>query len=86
MGTADIRIRVVGNHGCQREVGTGQQTQPKCSACQASGGECVDSIAKEFVERLRRQGSIVDATLLHWPDSSPMIVDDLRTLTRYGKF
>jgi hypothetical protein len=85
MGTSVINIRVVGNHGCQREKGDREKVEPTCGREECARG-CVDAVAKEFVEKLRQTGSIVEATLTHWPDSSPIIVDDLRTGTRYGSF
>lgn len=85
MGTSTITIRIVGNHGCQREVKDGGTTQPTCGAPDCAQG-CVDAVAKEFVEKLKRTGSVVEANLHHWPDGDQQIVDNLRTGKRTGSF
>jgi len=85
MGTSVITVRIVGNHGCQREVKHGEVTAPTCGKPDCAKG-CVDAVAKEFVEKLKATGSIVEAHLFHWPDSGPHIIDDLKTGKRTGGF
>lgn len=90
MGTSIITIRIVGNHGCQREIKDGGTTKPLCDACMANGNHsgCVDAVAREMVAKLASAGSIVEANLLHWPEAGngPKIVDDLVTGKRHGNF
>jgi hypothetical protein len=86
MGTSTITIRITGNHGCQREVRNGGDLRPTCERGAECARGCVDAIAREFVERLRSAGMVEEANLLHWPNSSPRIVDDLLNGKRYGSF
>lgn len=87
MGTSVITIRIIGNHGCQRDVKGGGTTQPRCEKCDdKQASMCVDAVAKEFVEKLKATGSIVEAGLLHWPDSGPQIYDNLLNGARVGDF
>ena len=82
MGDFRIEINGVGNHGCQRNVKSGET---KLAACGQSG--CVDCNAWQFVDTLKKSGnSITSATLMHWPQSGPQIVDDLQTGKRTGSF
>lgn len=85
MGTSVITIRIVGNHGCQRDVKDGGITAPTCGKPDCAKG-CVDAVAKEFVEKLKATGNIVEANLLHWPENAPHILDDLKTGQRTGSF
>lgn len=86
MGTSVITVRIVGNHGCQREVKHGDVTRPMCDKGAECAKGCVDAVAKEFVEKLKATGQIVEAHLLHWPEGGPHILDDLKTGKRTGSF
>jgi len=82
MGDFRIQIDGVGNHGCQREVKSGEV---KTASCGQAG--CVDCTAREAVKNLIDAGnSISSATLMHWPSNGPQIVDDLKTGKRTGSF
>lgn len=82
MGDFRIQIEGVGNHGCQRDV---QNGEVKADECNYSG--CVDCIARSTVKALQSSGaSITSATLMHWPQNGPQIVDDLKTGKRTGAF
>jgi hypothetical protein len=87
MGTSIIQIRVVGNHGCQREVKDGGTTAALCDNCTSAGG-CIDALAKEFAAKLKAVANVQDAFLLHWPEvhDGKKIVDDLITGKRNGSF
>ena len=81
MGDFRIEINGVGNHGCGRDVKGGEIN----AGCGLTG--CVDCTAREFTKRLQDAGnSITSATLMHWPQSGPQIVDDLKTGKRTGQF
>jgi hypothetical protein len=81
MGTSVITVRVVGNHGCQRGAKDGDTLVD----CGQPG--CVDCQARRFVKQLAETGaSIVEAHQLHWPDSEPHILDDLKQNKRLGHF
>lgn len=89
MGTSVITIRVVGNHGCQREVKHGEIVAPVCERGEECARTCVDAQARKAVEALKATGSsIIDAHLMHWPEAGggPHIVDDLTTGKRCGNF
>lgn len=87
MGTSVITIRVVGNHGCQRDVKDGENVKPDCGTCDMATTNCVDALARQFVERLGRGNSIVEANLHHWPEGGKQIVDELKPpYRRNGNF
>lgn len=86
MGTSVLTIRIVGNHGCQRDVKHGEVTKPTCERGEECARGCVDAVAKEMVEKLRATGSIIEAGLMHWPDSTPHVYDDLLSGKRTGNF
>ena len=82
MGLFRVEVEAVGGHGCQRNIGDGQQVQNYCG----SPG-CPDCIAREFVRSLKRTGAMVQkAVLTHWPGTSTEVRDDLLSGTRSGKF
>lgn len=81
MGDFRIEVNATGGHGCQREKGNKSKIEP----CGQPG--CPDCIAREFVAKLKASGTMVrDALLIHWPNSGPVIVDNLNDGTRYGDF
>lgn len=81
MGDFRIEVNATGGHGCQREKGN----KSKIERCGDSN--CPDCLARTFVEMLKTRGVLVkDALLIHWPNSSPIIVDNLNDGTRYGDF
>ncbi len=81
MGTFVVQVRAVGNHGCQREKKHGEAVE----GCGQPG--CVDCLAREFVSKLQAVGTNVeDALLIHWPQGSGTVVDNLRTKQRSGQF
>lgn len=86
MGTSVLTVRIVGNHGCQREVKDGEKTAPMCERGEACAKGCVDAVAKHAVEMLKATGSIIEANLHHWPDGDVQIVDNLKTGKRTGSF
>lgn len=87
MGTSVITIRIVGNHGCQRDVKNGGTVNVRCEKCDdEQAAHCVDAVAREFVEKLKNTGQVVEAGLLHWPEAAPHIYDDLVTGQRSGDF
>lgn len=86
MGTSVLTVRIVGNHGCQREVKDGGTTAPTCGVEGCTPSRCVDAVAKQAVEMLKATGSIVEANLHHWPESDVQIVDNLKTGKRTGSF
>ena len=81
MGDFRIEVNATGGHGCQRELKDGSGVGP------CDNPNCPDCIAREFVKKLRDSGTAVkDALLIHWPNSSPTIVDNLLTGLRSGNF
>lgn len=81
MGDFRIEVNATGGHGCQRELGNGATVE----GCGQAG--CPDCLAREFVKKLRESGNTVkDALLIHWPNSTPTIVDNLLTKQRSGSF
>jgi len=81
MGDFRVEVNATGGHGCQRELKDGATVTP----CGSPG--CPDCIAREFVKKLRDSGqSVKDALLIHWPNSDPVIVDNLLTGKRHGNF
>ena len=93
MGTFRVEVQAVGNHGCQREVKSGEIV----SGCGQPG--CVDCLTRDYVQKLRNSGAFfhapdadpqpnVDgyARLTHWPGQEDSVVDDLLTGTRSGNF
>lgn len=82
MGNFNIEVKSVGGHGCQREVKDGQQVAASCGY-----PGCPDCAAREFVQKLKNQGHMVnEATLTHWPGETTEVKDDLLTLIRKGCF
>lgn len=81
MGQYVVQVTAVGAHGCKREIKDGQENYG-CGRF-----DCPDCIAREFVETLKRKGSMVEqATLTHWPGQAGEVVDDLLTRKRKGNF
>jgi hypothetical protein len=90
MGQFRVIVQAIGNHGCERERGDGENVV----GCERVG--CVDCISREFVRRLKRSGAIMEiATLEHWPaEPTPEAaageeghpVDDLLSGIRSGSF
>lgn len=81
MGTFVVTVRAVGNHGCERDKKHGEEVvgcgQPYCTDC----------ITREYVAKLKEKGANVEeATILHWPNSTPQILDNLVTKKRTGNF
>ncbi len=87
MGMFRVTVTAVGNHGCQREKNGADEItgcgQPSCTDC----------ITREFVEKLKAVGSVSEAHIHHWPNSSLRpdglagdIVDNLLTKRRLGRF
>lgn len=78
MGNFAIHIEAVGNHGCQRDKA--EITEP------CDNPRCPDCAAREFVRKLRDDGSsVTDATLTHWPGTTSEVREDLRTGFREGE-
>ncbi len=81
MGDFRIEVNATGGHGCQRNLLSGSTVED----CGIPG--CPDCIARRFVATLRASGaSVKDALLIHWPNGTPTIVDNLMTKTRTGSF
>lgn len=81
MGNFRIVINAAGAHGCMRESGDGD----KVWGCGRMS--CPDCRTREFLDTLRRDGCLLnDASLIHWPDESLQVVDDLLTRVRKGNF
>ena len=87
MGDFRILVEAVGGHGCQRDKKSGEVVM----GCEQHG--CPDCIAREFVRRLKRGGSMLKkAELTHWPADLPgytkesEVRDDLLTGIRTGSF
>lgn len=81
MGDFRIEVNATGGHGCQREL-KGGSTVSDCG-----NPSCPDCIARRFVAELKDKGVMVkDALLIHWPNSTPTIVDNLMTGRRDGDF
>lgn len=81
MGNFRIEVNAVGGHGCQRELKDGSEVK----GCGQPG--CPDCLAREFVAKLKAQGNnVMDALLIHWPNGTPTIVDNLITGKRTGSF
>ena len=81
MGDFRIEVNAVGGHGCQRELKDGANVE----SCGNPG--CPDCLARKFVADLKAQGqSVKDALLIHWPNGTPTIVDNLLTGKRTGSF
>lgn len=81
MGDFHVVVKGVGSHGCERDKGDGATVL----GCDRPG--CPDCIAREFVRRLKRSGSMISAaTLTHWPDTAEVVEDDLLSGKRKGAF
>jgi len=82
MGTFLVHIKAVGNHGCQREVKSGEAV----IGCEKP--HCTDCMVRELVRRLKRSGAEVSiANITHWPEQEDGgIVDNLLTGIRKGSF
>jgi hypothetical protein len=81
MGDFRLEVNATGGHGCQREVKTGQEV----TGCGRT--DCPDCLAREFVAKLRAAGnSIKDALLIHWPNGTGTVVDNLVSKQRSGNF
>lgn len=81
MGDFRIEVNATGGHGCQRELGDKSLVE----GCGQPG--CPDCLARKFVADLKASGnSIKDALLIHWPNSSGTVVDNLTTKMRGGSF
>jgi hypothetical protein len=64
MGLHRIVIEASGGHGCQREKGDGEQV----FGCRRM--DCPDCLTQEFVEKMRKIGSVEKAELTHWPNAA----------------
>lgn len=71
MGNFRIEIEAVGGHGCDRNAKQGEAI-----AVDPLHANCPDCIARRFVSELKSGMNVVEAKLVHWPDSTP-IVDDI---------
>jgi hypothetical protein len=81
MGQFRVTVLATGNNGCQRDKGDGQIV----IGCERPG--CVDCITREFVRRLKRAGCVMErADLIHWPDTTYKVHDDLLAGIRVGEF
>lgn len=81
MGDFRIEVNATGGHGCQREKKGGEQVG------QCDNPSCPDCIARRFVAELKDKGVMLkDALLIHWPNGTPTIVDNLVTGRRDGNF
>lgn len=81
MGQFRIVIEAQGPHGCSRDVVDGG-TVYGCGNMR-----CPDCRTREFIERLKETGSIIQtAVLTHWPDTAYTVSDDLLTKKRSGTF
>ena len=85
MGTFNLRVTAVGNHGCQRELKDGATVE------QCGDPRCPDCIARRFVEELKASGTSFgygdsEAKLTHWPGQPSEVQDDLLTKVRKGSF
>lgn len=75
MGNFRIEIEAVGSHMVDREVKDGGIVN-----FNADGYFTPDALAKRFVEELEQTGaSMVTAKIIHWPDQSNTVTDDLVT-------
>jgi hypothetical protein len=73
MGNFKIMIEAVGGHGIQRDVKQGETIDYA-----AADPKEPDAMAAAFVRELGHSNNVLNAVLVHWPDSSP-IVDNLLT-------
>lgn len=81
MGQFRIEITATGGHGCQRGVKDGGVVYG-CGLI-----VCPDCSARQFVQKLLRDGAIeLSATLTHWPGTPGQVVDNLVTGERTGQF
>ena len=83
MGDYRIEVNATGGHGCKREIKDGEANYG-CGRM-----DCPDCIAREFVQTLKRKGSMIrGATLTHWPGQVGEVVDDIAELggKRRGNF
>lgn len=81
MGDFRIEVNATGGHGCQRELKDGADVKD------CGNPSCPDCLARRFVRDLTNQGQLVkDALLIHWPNGTPTIVDNLLTGKRSGNF
>lgn len=77
MGNFIIHIEAVGGHGHDRKAKQGEAVD-----FGSAGTNNPDGLAKAFVDDLVDRGiDVVEAKLVHWPDSSP-IVDDIKNGVR----
>jgi len=87
VGDFRVVVEAVGGHGCQRDVGDGEDLigcgQPFCPDC----------MARDFVRWLKRSGADVRrAEIQHWPadlpgyDEESQVTDDLLANVRHGSF
>ena len=80
MGLYRFTFVATGGNGCDRTAvngkvwGCGQRSCPDCEI-------------REFVQRMRQKGQVVEiARLEHFPDTPQAVVDDLLTRKRDGSF
>lgn len=82
MGTFKIQITAVGGHGQDRSKKDGEVVN-----FYQGGSTTPDAVAKLFVEMLKAHGSSVsEAKIIHWPEESSEVTDDLLTGVRKGNF
>jgi hypothetical protein len=87
MGNFRITINAVGGHGVDRGKKNGEIVDFKAEDSTDGKYQSPDSIAKDFVERLKASGSMVDdATIAHWPGQDCEVQDNLLTGERKGNF
>jgi hypothetical protein len=80
MGTFNVHVQAVGNHGCQREVKSGGIVE----GC--GHPNCTDCITRKYIADLKAIGTSVEsAVLTHWPQNNT-IVDNLLDKKRSGSF
>lgn len=82
MGNFRIVIDAVGGHGVDREVKDGETVNHF-----AEGMQTPDALAKQMVNYLKANGIEPDsAKLIHWPEQTDEVTDDLLTGVRKGNF
>lgn len=81
MGNFVLYVEAVGNHGCQRDKKTGSKLDEDCG-----DQHCTDCMIRRFYKDFSQRTSVIRAHILHWPDGSPTILDNLKTGIRQGTF
>jgi hypothetical protein len=87
MGQFKITIRAVGGHGVDRGKKHGEKVDFHAENSTDGRYKSPDSIAKEFVDELVKQGNNVEsAVIVHWPETESQVMDNLLTGVRNGNF